>query len=346
MIKKYKWQLLAATVVTLLSGLFAFFTPADQPGGQSIRWMLLGMPLLLLGLMWLCIWLTTKDPKGNEQNSKVMTLVIWLIPALSLLVGGEFLALSKGNTSVIQYALPVFIGVTFMLIGNYMPKCKQSFTMGIKIRWTLANEENWFATHRFAGKLWMIGGLLILPLAFLPVKLMLFVMLSVVVLMVVPPVIYSWLYYKKQVEEGKAEPNPKLFQNKKEKRMGVGGMIAVGIVLIGVFVLVFSAKMEITYSDTSFTVNGSAAGSVTVEYADMESVEYLEEGITSHRVMGFGDYPLQMGVFRNDTLGQHDRYTYSSCKAVVVIRHGGSYLVLNGKTPEETQMIYQTLLAK
>ena len=128
--------------------------------------------------------------------------------------------------------------------------------------------------------------------------------------------------------------------------MGIGGMIAVGVVLVIVCILVFTAKFEIAYGDTSFTVSSSAFGNVTVEYDDMESVEYWEEGIKSQRVMGFGDYPLQMGTFRNEKLGAHGRYTHSGCKAVVVIKYDGKYLVLNGKTAEDTLAIYEILKAK
>ena len=346
MIKKYKWKLLAASIVTLLSGLLGIFAPAERLGAEGFRWAIIGLPVLLLALLWLGMWITSQDPKGNEQNSKVLNIVIWIIPALSLLVSGEFLALSLGNESVISYILPVVIGLLFILIGNYLPKCKQSFTIGIKIRWTLANEENWYATHRFAGKLWVIGGLLVLPLAFLPVMTMVWVLLGIVVVMVVPPVIYSWAYYRKQVEAGTAEPKPKLFKNEKEKRMGVGAMICVGIVLAIAFALIFTAKFEIAFGETSFTVTASAFGELTVEYEDIESVEYLEEGTKSQRVMGFGDYPLQMGTFRNAELGTHSRYTYSDCKAVVLIRYDGQYLVLNGKDEESTKAIYETLKDK
>jgi len=346
MIKKHKWQLLAASLVTLLSGLIGLFVPGDKVGGEGIPWVIMGLPLFLVALLWLCMWVMSKDPKGNEQNEKVMSLVIWIIPAISLLVGGELLAIAMGQESIIGYVLPVLLGVLFMLIGNYLPKCKQSFTMGIKIRWTLANEENWFATHRFAGKLWFIGGLLILPLVFLPVMTMLCVLLGIVLLMVVPPVIYSWAYYKKQVKAGKADPKPKVFRNEKEKRMGIGAMIAVGLVLIGTFVLIFSAKFEITYGETSFTVKGSAVGSVTVEYDAIESIEYREDGMKSQRVMGFGDYPLQMGTFHNSELGNHSRYTYSDCDAIIVIKYQGKYLVLNGKDSESTKAICEALSGK
>ena len=83
-----------------------------------------------------------------------------------------------------------------------------------------------------------------------------------------------------------------------------------------------------------------------MEYAEIESVEYWEAGIKSQRVMGFGDYPLQMGTFRNETLGSHSRYTYSDCAAVVVVKYDGKYLVLNGKTPEDTKTLFETLNAK
>ena len=43
----------------------------------------------------------------------------------------------------------------FMVIGNYLPKVKQNNTIGIRVVWTLQDEENWNATHRFSGKIWV-----------------------------------------------------------------------------------------------------------------------------------------------------------------------------------------------
>ncbi|MFQ8814402.1 MAG: SdpI family protein [Gallintestinimicrobium sp.] len=47
-----------------------------------------------------------------------------------------------------------------MVIGNYLPKVKQNNTIGIRVVWSLMDEENWNATHRFSGKLWMASGIL------------------------------------------------------------------------------------------------------------------------------------------------------------------------------------------
>lgn len=61
----------------------------------------------------------------------------------------------------------VLAGVLFVVMGNYLPKAKQSYTLGIKIAWTLNSEENWNRPHRLAGWIWMISGLLMIADAFL-----------------------------------------------------------------------------------------------------------------------------------------------------------------------------------
>ena len=60
------------------------------------------------------------------------------------------------------------LGLMFAAIGNYFPKCRPNRTVGIRIIWTLGSEENWNATHRFAGKVWVIGGLIMVLAALLP----------------------------------------------------------------------------------------------------------------------------------------------------------------------------------
>ena len=86
------------------------------------------------------------------------------------------------------------MGALFVVIGNYLPKCKQSYTVGIKIPWTLNDEENWNKTHRLAGFLWVIGGVVIMATAFLGTFWLFFVVL---IPMVIVPFVYSYSLYKK-----------------------------------------------------------------------------------------------------------------------------------------------------
>ena len=48
----------------------------------------------------------------------------------------------------------------FIVIGNYLPKIKQNNTIGIRIVWTLQDEENWNAAHSFSGRIWGTSGIL------------------------------------------------------------------------------------------------------------------------------------------------------------------------------------------
>lgn len=45
----------------------------------------------------------------------------------------------------------VLLGIVLIVVGNYLPKCRQNYMIGIKLPWTLDNEENWDYTHRMAG---------------------------------------------------------------------------------------------------------------------------------------------------------------------------------------------------
>jgi uncharacterized membrane protein len=92
--------------------------------------------------------------------------------------------------------LPLFMGALFIVLGVYLPKCKQNYTVGIKLPWTLNDEENWNKTHRLAGWVWMLGGIgTIISGAF-----DLFLLsIPFIAAMVVIPTIYSFVLYKKGI---------------------------------------------------------------------------------------------------------------------------------------------------
>lgn len=152
------------------------------------------MPLVLVAFHWICILGTSLDPKKQNINDKMVTLVLWIIPIISLLCNSMMYATALGHKVNVEIIMPLFMGALFVVIGNYMPKCKQSYTVGIKLPWTLDNEENWNKTHRLAGFLWVISGVIIMATAFLGAFWLFFIVL---IPMVVVPFVYSYLLYKK-----------------------------------------------------------------------------------------------------------------------------------------------------
>ena len=153
------------------------------------------MPLVLVAFHWICILGTSLDPKKQNINDKMVTLVLWIIPIISLLCNSMMYATALGHKVNVEIIMPLFMGALFVVIGNYMPKCKQSYTVGIKLPWTLDNEENWNKTHRLAGFLWVISGVIIMATAFLGAFWLFFIVL---IPMVVVPFVYSYLLYKKK----------------------------------------------------------------------------------------------------------------------------------------------------
>lgn len=154
-----------------------------------------GMPLFLLALHWFCTAVTGLDPKSKNITKKNMGLVLWICPATSLFVNGIVYAYALNSKIDISTACMLFFGVLFIVVGNYMPKCKQNYSIGIKISWTLNSEKNWNYTHRLAGKVWVAGGLLIIATSFLN---LVWLFTAITIIMIVTPVAGSYLYHKKE----------------------------------------------------------------------------------------------------------------------------------------------------
>lgn len=209
MIKKNLPKLIITSLVTLIPIVVGLILWNNLPEQVPTHWDINGavdgyatktqavflMPLVLVAFHWICVVGTSLDPKKQNINDKMFTLVLWIIPVISLLCNSMVFATALGHKISVEVIMPLFMGVLFIIIGNYMPKCKQSYTMGIKLPWTLEDEENWNKTHRMAGFLWVIGGVVIMATAFLGLFWLFFV---VIIPMVFVPTVYSYLLYKKK----------------------------------------------------------------------------------------------------------------------------------------------------
>ena len=169
-----------------------------NPDGWSSRaFAVFGLPAILLAVNLLLPIMLRADPKHENMSGALVNITIWTIPVLSLICSGLTLGRALGYDVRIERVLPVFMGVLFILIGNYLPKTKQSYTMGIKLPWTLASEENWNRTHRLAGFLWVLGGVYFIVMSFIGWSVPAFVLpLAVMVLL---PIVYSYQLYRKGI---------------------------------------------------------------------------------------------------------------------------------------------------
>ena len=210
MIKRNRKTLIISSIMTvlpILAGLILWNQLPEQipthwnaageiDGWSSKPFAVFGLPLIMLTAQWLCILGSLADPKKENHPDKVLHLVFWIIPVLSVVLNTFTYAAALGKEVRIEVFMPVLIGLILAIIGNYMPKCKQNYTIGIKIPWTLYSEENWNRTHRFAGWLWTFSGIAIMLTGFFGGF---WIFLIVVLLMVLAPIIYSYLLHRKGV---------------------------------------------------------------------------------------------------------------------------------------------------
>lgn len=210
MIKK-NWKMLLITSIAILLPMLAGVILWNQlpdripshwngageiDGWSSKPFAVFGPSLILLAVQWLCVLASSADPKNGNHSSKVLHLVFWIIPVLSSVLHVVTYATAMGKQVRMEVVMPVFMGLLFTIVGNYLPKCKQNYTIGIKIPWTLNSEENWNRTHRFAGRTWFFCGLIIMLTGFVG---NFWIFFAVVLLMVFAPIIYSYILHRKGI---------------------------------------------------------------------------------------------------------------------------------------------------
>ena len=355
MIKQNKIKAIVSSILILLPTLatLIFWQPLtallhERLLGESTHGLLfvsLFLPCILLCLHWLMLYVTALEYRKNPQQKKLTRIFFFIIPVISLFVGGLFFAIILGWQIKISMICAVTVGVSMIIISNYIPKSKPNHVMGPRTRWALDDAENWYATCRYAGRIGVGGGVAFLFTGFLPLPAFIPVFFVLVLIVALTPYLYSYLFYKKQVAEGKREE--KRYQADKKTKAGVlTTSITLPLVLILCAVLMLTGNITVTVGDTALTVDATYYDAMTLSYDEIASIAYVEND-SAVRQYGFGSMRLDLGVYQNAALGTHTRYAYHQCHvAVVITGSNGQILVINGMDEAATKDIYNQLLGK
>ena len=174
----------------------------DETGSKMQLWTMTGV---LAGIS-IGVYLVLKniyriDPRRVKGQSatvfhKLAFGIVVFIAALSVLI---IRSVQNGSGSL-NLLFPL-IGLLFAFLGNNIMNIKPNYFAGIRLPWTLSDDENWRKTHRLGGKLWFAGGMLIgLTCLFLPPPAAFVFFISVTAVMVLIPVVYSYRLFKKKNE--------------------------------------------------------------------------------------------------------------------------------------------------
>ena len=212
---KNKFRLRKSSIISIIASILILITfnilfydkmPAELPThwnfqGQADDYsskfdaMVLTHGFLVVMNIFACFMLDN-DPRNKKQKNFLMTLSKLAMPAIMIVVYTITVMVGLGRDVNVSIIIPLFVGLLFIVIGNYLPKTNRNYTMGIKLPWTLNSDENWRRTHRLGGICFVIIGISLIVSVFLKSEI---VFLVPLILGGIIPAFYSYYLYTKGI---------------------------------------------------------------------------------------------------------------------------------------------------
>jgi len=210
-------KLLPAIVAVAVALAFSLWALPRLPDQVATHWGLSGQPddwssrtfaaLFFPGMMLVLTavfaFLPRIDPlrRNYEVHGSTYWALVNSVVVFMVLVHVAVLGNGLGWPIPMGRVAPAGVGALFVLIGNLMTRMRPNWFMGIRTPWTLSSERVWRKTHRVGGYAFMAGGLLMILIAFVSGPRLVPLLLGVVGVIVLWPVVYSYLEWRKEQEE-------------------------------------------------------------------------------------------------------------------------------------------------
>ncbi len=175
---------------------------ADGFGGKFEG--LLLMPIITIGLYLLLFFIPRIDPgRANYvQFAGAYLVVRYVVLVLDVGIYIFTILAIKGVGIDMSRAVMSTTAVMFIVFGQVLGKIRPNWFVGVRTPWTLSSKRSWVRTHRVAGWLFTLSGILFLLLAIIGIgAAMVWIMLSVLGVMVVFLVVYSYVEWRNDPEK-------------------------------------------------------------------------------------------------------------------------------------------------
>lgn len=143
------------------------------------------------------------DPKAKNYDKFDGVYEVFRVAISLFMVAIHVITLlaALGWVDVVGLAVPVMVGILFIVLGNYMGKIRQTFFVGIKTPWTLSNEVVWNKTHRLGGYFFISYGILFIVTAFIASEILFIINMIYMIVSIAYLFLYSYLEFKKIEKE-------------------------------------------------------------------------------------------------------------------------------------------------
>jgi uncharacterized membrane protein len=206
-----KWYPAVLVAITTIASIIVYprlpervpthFDIRGNPNAYGPRW----VPTVIFPVMILLLWgimrgLPKIDPKRanyarmQDTYDLVVNVILTMMAALHLLLLGS----TMGSHLPFVRIIPAVVGVSFIVIGNLLPRAKPNWWFGIRTPWTLSNDRVWERTHRVGGYVMSATGVLAIASAFFATDVALIVFIVAAAAMALGLIAYSYFAWRQE----------------------------------------------------------------------------------------------------------------------------------------------------
>lgn len=202
-------------IVIALEAIFLAFMPEQVPihmdihgniDGMGSKFIFLLFPLLAF-VFWFILYLISRSfEKKNEStnakavnitNSALMLLFIVMESIIAILI----LVNSELNTADLTYkCVCVALGIIYVATGSVLPKTTKNKLIGLRVSWSMYNDNTWARTQKYGGfMLALVGLFTIIASIFIPGIYNMILLVVGLLIILISSLIIAYRVYKTEI---------------------------------------------------------------------------------------------------------------------------------------------------
>lgn len=190
--------IMAAAALFFLPGELAIQWNNSGVSNTAPKWIVLLFPTLAALVIVLHVNQAGKKEGAGGNSPWYFAGVLVLFAAETVIIcnGVGLIEITNADSRLVTRCAAIILGCLLVYFGNSLPKTARNYYVGVKAPWAFENDDVWTKTQRFAAKVWVIIGILIIVLSFAPGYIQSGAVFAGVLAIVLLPRIYSKRVYE------------------------------------------------------------------------------------------------------------------------------------------------------
>lgn len=205
MMKKINWNFIIFTCLLCLMpiclGLYFYeelpdtmaihFNINNEPDNwASKNFAIFVLPVIMAALQVFCCVVSDASEKEKGKSPKFVKIMKWFIPIVTIFIYTLTILIGLGKTVDVGKVVTIFLGLMFVIMGNYMPKMSYEDAKG-NMKPMPKTEKAFKKMARTMGYSFVVGGILMIGAIFISNKVAFIAVLTLCLIVFVEGIIYS-----------------------------------------------------------------------------------------------------------------------------------------------------------